>query len=167
MDRIGNATVTAPVTVNEIAHAWEGVREAQRTAVTGNLKLIQATFSFGQSCLRAESQMGGETLMAELEERGIEAHTAREAMALAKANPGGVADIAADPKKIEKWLQKLLLPSAEVERETDDKGRPAFSVTFRLNVDPAEMKPDTLGELRRKIEPALRLAFQMGWAREA
>jgi hypothetical protein len=158
-------TIAAPVTLNALAHGWEKLREAQQSAIAGNVKLLQATFDFGADLCRAEHQMGETMLMQELAERGIEEATARSVMAITRANPGGVAEVASNPKRLEKVLEGLLFPANEVQQQRGDGGRAAFAVTFRLNVDPRDMKPDTLGELRRKVEPVLRLALDLGWVK--
>jgi hypothetical protein len=160
-----SSDVIESITLNQLVHSWDKVKEAQGDAIKHNVKLMQATFDFGNELIRAEHQMGSFVLMQELAERGIEEATARSVMAITKANPGGVAEVASSPKRLEKVLEGLLFPANEVQQQRGDGGRAAFAVTFRLNVDPRDMKPDTLGELRRKVEPVLRLALDLGWVK--
>jgi len=132
--------LTAPITVNEIAHTWDRVKQAQEAAVVGEIKLIQAVLDFGTTLMRAESQMGQERLIEELEGQGIEEHTAKQAMKMAKDNPGGVAQIAGDNKRLKHYIEQLNFPSAHSGKdESMVRDLPPWQFTtngLRLNENP-------------------------------
>ena len=132
--------LTAPVTINEIAHTWEKVKEAQEAAVVGEIKLIQSVLDFGTTLMRAENQMGQERLIEELETQGIEEHTAKQAMKMAKDNPGGVAQIAGDNKRMKQYIDQLNFPSAHSGKdESMVRDLPPWQFTtngLRLNENP-------------------------------
>lgn len=115
---VGEPTqLTATVSVNEIRHTWDKVKEAQEAAVMGEIKLIQATLDFGSTLRRAESQMGHERLLEELEQQGIEEYTAKQAMKMSKDNPGGIAQIAADSKKLKQYSEQLTFPATNATKD--------------------------------------------------
>jgi hypothetical protein len=134
------AQLTAPVTINEIAHTWDKVKEAQEAAVVGEIKLIQAVLDFGTTLMRAENQMGQQRLIEELEGQGIEEHTAKQAMKMAKDNPGGVAQIAGDNKRLKHYIEQLNFPSAHSGKdESMVRDVPPWQFTsngLRLNENP-------------------------------
>jgi len=132
--------LTAPVTINEISYTWGKLKEAQEAAVFGEIKLIQAHLDFGATLRRAESQMGQEELFAQLEEQGIEEHTAKQAMKMSKDNPGGVAQIAADSKRLKHYYEQLAFPSSHSGKdESVARDLPPWQFTsggLRLNENP-------------------------------
>lgn len=134
------AQLTAPVSINEITHSWEQVKEAQKAAIFGELKLVQATLDLGVTLRRAESQMGQDRLFQELEERGIEEYTAKYAMKMAKDNPGGIAQIAGDEKKFKQYAEQLTFPGTDKPKdEPVDKELPPWELTkggLRLHANP-------------------------------
>lgn len=167
------AQLTAPVSINEITHSWEQVKEAQKAAIFGELKLVQATLDLGVTLRRAESQMGQERLFQELEERGIEEHTAKYAMKMAKDNPGGIAQIASDDKKFKQYAEQLTFPSTEkIKDEVIDKDLPPWELTkggLRLNANPdqwhrygAGYSSDTFCQ---KTEDIIRIWVELGRAK--
>jgi hypothetical protein len=167
------AQLTAPVSINEIAHSWEQVKEAQKAAIFGELKLVQATLELGITLRRAESQMGQERLFEEIEEKGIEEHTAKYAMKMATDNPGGISQIAADEKKFKQYAEQLTFPSTEKHKEdVVDKDLPPWELSkggLRLNANPdqwhrygASYSADTFF---KKTEDILRIWVELGRAK--
>lgn len=132
--------LTAPVTINEISHTWDKVKEAQEAAVIGEIKLIQAVLNFGTTLMRAESQMGQDRLVKELEGQGIEEHTAKQAMKMAKDNPGGVTQIAGDNNRLKHYIEQLNFPSAHSGKDENiARDLPPWQFTgsgLRLNENP-------------------------------
>jgi hypothetical protein len=127
--------LVATVSINEISHSWSQVLEA----VAGELKLIQSAWDFGTTLRRAESQMGKDRLFEELQERGIEEHTAKYAMKLSKDNPGGIAQIASDGNKLKQYAEQLTFPATEKIKEEVTRDLPPWELTksgLRLNENP-------------------------------
>lgn len=167
------AQLTAPVSINEITHSWGQVKEAQKAAILGELKLVQAAFEFGVTLRRAECQMGQERLFQELEEQGIEEHTAKQVMKMAKDNPGGIAQIAGDNKKFKQFAEQLTFPSADKPKEEPiDKDLPPWELTkggLRLHANPDQWHRYGMGysadTFCQKTEDIIRIWVELGRAR--
>lgn len=167
------AQLTAPVSINEITHSWEQVKEAQKAAIFGELKLVQATLDLGVTLRRAENQMGQDRLFQELEQQGIEEHTAKYAMKMAKDNPGGIAQIAGDEKKFKQYAEQLTFPSTEkIKEEAIDKDLPPWKVTdkgLQLNVNPDQWhrygQNYSIESFCQRFEGVLRIFVELGRAK--
>ena len=171
---VGEPTqLVAAVSINEITYSWEQVREAQKAAITGELKLVQAAWDFGATLRRAESQMGQERLFQELEEKGIQEHTAKQAIKLHKDNPGGIAQIAGDEKKFKQYADQLTFPATDKPKdEPIDKDLPPWELTkggLRLNANPDQWHRYGLGysaeTFCKKTEDIIRIWVELGRAR--
>lgn len=171
---VGEPTqLIAPVSINEISHSWEHLKEAQKNAITSNLKLVQASWEFGATLRRAESQMGQERLFQELEERGIEEHTAKHAMKIHRDNPGGIAQIAGDEKKLQHYTEQLTFgDTTKPKEEPWDKDLPPWELTkggLRLHANPDQWHrygvTYSADSFCKKTEDIIRIWVELGRAK--